>query len=245
MYVLGIESATPVAGAAVVQRDRVLAERLINNRKTHSGHLLPMIRAVIEEAGIGAREIGGIAVSSGPGSFTGLRIGMSTAKTLAQVWRVPVVGVSTLDVLAHPLAGLGNLVCPVLNARKNEVYTAVYDCAGGTVNNLTGFKALRPVDLAALLDRWPDRGVTFLGDGVWKYRENLVELLGGRAFFAPGAARLPRGASVAEIGRIRLEKGGGVDPLALLPDYVRLSEAETKWQQRQQTMTGGSGCSSR
>ncbi|MHB8919341.1 MAG: tRNA (adenosine(37)-N6)-threonylcarbamoyltransferase complex dimerization subunit type 1 TsaB, partial [Desulfocucumaceae bacterium] len=106
MYVLGIESATPVAGVAVVHRGRVLADRMINNRKTHSGHLLPMIKAVIDEAGIRPADIGGIAVSSGPGSFTGLRIGMTTAKTLAQVWKVPVVGVSTLDALAHPLTGL-------------------------------------------------------------------------------------------------------------------------------------------
>lgn len=243
MHVLGIESATPVAGVAVTHRDRILAERLINNRKTHSGHLLPMIRAVIGEAGIAPGDIGGIAVSSGPGSFTGLRIGMITAKTLAQVWRVPVLGVSTLDALAHPLTGLANLVCPLLNARKNEVYTAVYDTAGGEPNNLTGFMALKPEDLAALLGKWPDRAVTFLGDGVEEYRERMALLLGKRAFFAPVAAGLPRGASVADLGRIKLERGEGVDPLALLPNYVRLSEAEAKWQQKQQAISEGSGCS--
>lgn len=234
MYVLGIESATPVAGVAVAHRGRILAERMVNNRKTHSGHLLPMIRAVIEEACIRPGDIGGIAVSSGPGSFTGLRIGMSTAKTLAQVWRVPVVGVSTLDALAHPLAGLANLICPVLNARKNEVYTAVYDGLGGTVKNLTGPRALQPGDLAALLEQWASRAVTLLGDGVEVYHERFIELLGNRVFFAPGAISLPRGAAVAEVGWTRLEKGEGVDPLSLLPEYVRLSEAEVKWQQKQQ-----------
>lgn len=234
MYVLGIESATPVAGVAVVHRGRVLADRMINNRKTHSGRLLPMVKAVIDEAGIEPADIGGIAVSSGPGSFTGLRIGMTTAKTLAQVWKVPVVGVSTLDALAHPLTGLANLVCPVLNARKNEVYTAVYDGAGGTLANLTGPRALKPGDLASLLDQWPDRAITFMGDGVEEYREKLTELLGDRAHFAQGAVTLPRGSSVADLGGIRLEKGEGVDPLSLLPDYVRLSEAEVKWQQKQQ-----------
>ncbi|MFZ5633816.1 MAG: tRNA (adenosine(37)-N6)-threonylcarbamoyltransferase complex dimerization subunit type 1 TsaB [Bacillota bacterium] len=244
MYVLGIESATPVAGVAVTNNGRILAERMVNNRKTHSGHLLPMVKSVIEEAGIGPGDIDGVAVSSGPGSFTGLRIGMSTAKTLAQVWQVPVVGVSTLDALAHPLVGLANLVCPVLNARKNEVYTAVYDGADGTMKNLTGSKALKPGDLAALLAGWPDRAVTFLGDGVLEYRERLVELLGERAFFVPGAINLPRGSSVADLGWIKLEKCEGVDPLSLLPDYVRQSEAEVKWQQKQQTTAKGcSGCS--
>ncbi|KJR97086.1 MAG: peptidase M22 [Peptococcaceae bacterium BRH_c4a] len=239
MYVLGVESATPVAGVAVVNKDRVLAERMINNRKTHSGHLLPMIKAVIEEAGIGPADVEGIAVSSGPGSFTGLRIGMSTAKTLAQIWGVPVVGVSTLDALAYPLTGLVNLVCPVLNARKNEVYTSVYDGSGTKMNNLTGPVALKPEDLASLLSQWGDRSVTFLGDGVTEYRDRLSDLLGERASFAPGMMFLPRGASVAGIGWIKLDRGEGVDPLSLLPDYVRLSEAEVKWQQRQQTMNGG------
>lgn len=240
MYVLGIESATPVAGVAVVHNGRVLAERMINNRKTHSGHLLPMIKAVIEESCIGPADIGGVAVSSGPGSFTGLRIGMSTAKTLAQIWRVPVVGVSTLDALAQPLAGLANLICPVLNARKNEVYTAVYDGAGGLIEKLAGPLALKPEELAGLLEGWSERSVTFLGDGVEEYRHCLAELIGNRAFFAPGMVSHPRGASVAFIGLNRLLRGEGVDPLALLPDYVRLSEAEAKWQQRQQT-TGSPG----
>ena len=235
MYVLGVESATPVAGVAVVNKDRVLAERMINNRKTHSGHLLPMIKAVIEEAGIQPAAIEGVAVSSGPGSFTGLRIGMSTAKTLAQVWGVPVVGVGTLDALAHPLKGLVNLVCPILNARKNEVYAAVYEGADGEMSNLTGSLAISPEDLAGLLARWGDRPVTFLGDGVPEYRDRLIELLGERVFFAPGVVSLPRGSSIAEIGRERLAGGQGTDPLTLLPDYVRMSEAEIKWQQKQQT----------
>lgn len=229
---LGIESATPVAGVAVVYKGRVLAERMINNRKTHSGHLLPMIKAVIEEACITPGDIGGVAVSSGPGSFTGLRIGMSTAKTLAQVWRVPVVGVGTLDALAHPLAGLANLICPVLNARKNEVYASVYDGSGGSLTKLAGPLAVKPGELADLLSGWRDRAVTFLGDGVEEYRERLVQLVGERAFFAPGMVSHPRGASVAWIGWNRLGRGEGVDPLALLPDYVRLSEAEAKWRQR-------------
>ncbi|MFZ5648248.1 MAG: tRNA (adenosine(37)-N6)-threonylcarbamoyltransferase complex dimerization subunit type 1 TsaB [Bacillota bacterium] len=240
MYVLGIESATPVAGVAVVYKDRVLAERMINSRKTHSGHLLPMIKSVIEEARIRPGDIGGVAVSSGPGSFTGLRIGMSTAKTLAQVWRVPVVGVSTLEALAYPLTGLANLICPVLNARKNEVYTAVYDGADGNLKKLAGPLALKPEELAKLLTGWADRSVTFMGDGVDEYRDRLAELVGARACFVPGMTSHPRGASVAWIGWNKLDRGEGLDPIALLPDYVRLSEAEVKWQQRQETT--GSQC---
>ncbi|MFZ5641976.1 MAG: tRNA (adenosine(37)-N6)-threonylcarbamoyltransferase complex dimerization subunit type 1 TsaB [Bacillota bacterium] len=234
MYILGVEAATPVAGVAVVHKDRILSERIINNRKTHSGHLMPMIKAVIEEAGIKPSDINGIAVSSGPGSFTGLRIGMSTAKTLAQVWNLPVVGVSTLDALAYPLKGHSNLICPILNARKNEVYASVYEGSDGHLRNLTGPMAVTPDELASVLSGWPDRKATFLGDGVPEYREKLVGLLMERAFFAPGVMGLPRGSSVAEIGWIKLAAGEGQDPLALVPDYVRLSEAEVKWLQKQQ-----------
>lgn len=234
MYLLGIESATPVAGIAVMQDDRLLSERFINNRKTHSGHLLPMIKEAVMEAGIKINDIDAIAVSSGPGSFTGLRIGMSTAKSLAQVLEVPLVGISTLDALAHPLRGSVNLVCPVLNARKNEVYTAVYDLAAGSLNDLTGPKAIKPENLVHLLEQWPDRAVTFLGDGIPEYREILVEMMGNRVFFASGAVNLPRGSSVADLGRIKLHLGQSSDLYSLMPNYIRLSEAEVKWLQKQQ-----------
>ncbi|MFZ5597600.1 MAG: tRNA (adenosine(37)-N6)-threonylcarbamoyltransferase complex dimerization subunit type 1 TsaB [Bacillota bacterium] len=241
MFVLGIETATPVAGVAVAYRDRVLSARIINNKKTHSGHLVPMIRSVTEEAGISPGDLNGIAVSSGPGSFTGLRIGMTTAKTLAQALGIPIVGVSTLDALAYPLTGLANLICPILNARKNEVYTAVYDGSGGALKKLTGSMAVKPDELAAILSGWEKRKITFLGDGVEEYRESIVKLLGERAEFAPGMMFLPRGSSVAGLGFIKLAAGEGLDPVSLLPDYVRLSEAEVKWLQKQKTT--GSRCS--
>ncbi len=238
MYLLGIESATPVASVAVVYRNKILSEHLINNKRTHSGHLLPMVKKVIEEAGIASNEIQAIAVSSGPGSFTGLRIGMSTAKTLAQVWQVPLIGIGTLAVLAHPLIGHANLVCPILNARKNEVYTAVFRYSGDLRQDLTGPLATKPEKLAEMLMQWPGVPVTFLGDGVEHYREMLTELLGERAFFAPGAVNLPRGSAVADLGLIELQKGRSSDIFNLVPNYVRLSEAEVKWQQKQQETEG-------
>lgn len=233
MYVLGIEAATPVAGVAVVNGEKLLAERLVNNQRTHSVNLLPMIKSVLEEAEVEHGMLGGIAVSSGPGSFTGLRIGMSTAKTLAQVWELPIVGVSTLESLAHPLTGLKNLICPILNARKNEVYTAVYDGSSGKLTVILEPTALEPGQLAEKLLTM-GRGVTMLGDGVPVYREIIRELLGALVGFAPGAATLPRGAAVAELGYRKLVSGEGTDPLLLQPEYIRLSEAETKWLQKQQ-----------
>lgn len=233
MIVLGIETATPVAGVAVVDGNNIMAERMVNNQRTHSVNLLPMIKAVIEEAGIYPGQLNAIAVSSGPGSFTGLRIGMSTAKTLAQVWGLPVVGISTLDSLAYPLAGMKNLVCPIMNARKNELYTAIYDSAEGVFEKIYGPAAVTPEELAGIIRDW-NRGVTFLGDGVPIYREILTKLLND-VEFAPAAVSFPRGAGVAELGVIEASKGGGMDPLKLVPRYIRLSEAESKWLQKQKT----------
>ncbi len=232
MLVLGIEAATPVAAVAVVEGERVLAERLVNNQRTHSVNLLPMIKAVLEDAQVTREDLGGIAVSSGPGSFTGLRIGMATAKTLAQVWGLPIVGISTLDALAHPLTGQGGLICPILNARKDEVYAAVYRTIEGKLERLEGPMAVRPGELVRRLEPL-ELPVTLLGDGVPVYGEFFKKQLGKRVFFAPGSAMWPRGAPVAELGYRRLMAGEGKDPLELVPNYIRLSEAEVKWLQKQ------------
>jgi tRNA threonylcarbamoyladenosine biosynthesis protein TsaB len=231
VYVLGIEAATPVASVAVVTEGKIISERMVNNRRTHSVNLLPMVRDTLLDAGIDKRELSGIAVSIGPGSFTGLRIGMSTARTLAQVLKLPVAGVPTLDALVYPLEGYAGIVCPLLNARKSEVYTAVYK------NDKTGQSCLRPAfatgveQLSELLLSYNEQ-VTFLGDGVGEYRDLLQNLMGSKARFAPECVSFPRGAAVAELGLIMLKSGAGQDPMTLLPHYVRQSEAEIKWQER-------------
>jgi len=240
LCVLGIEAATPVAGVAVVDEKRVLAERFINNKRTHSVNLLPMIKEVIIDTGLQPADIKGIAVSSGPGSFTGLRIGITTAKTLAQIWDIPVLPVSTLDALASPLIGYQGLVCPVLNARKNEVYGAIYLGKSSTLHRLADPMA---VPIEVLLDRlgaWPGQQVLFLGDGVDIYREQLVAHLGKAAQFASPSVMLPRGATVAQIGMDLLKAGQGVSPLEIKPEYIRPSEAEIKWAEKQRA--GGCDC---
>lgn len=237
MYVLGIESATPVAAVAVAGREGILAERMVLNKRTHSVNLLPMIKAVLEDAEIKRRDLAGIAVSSGPGSFTGLRIGMSTAKALAQVWELPVAGISTLETLAHALAGHSRLICPVLNARKNEVYTAVYDYSGAAPVLLMSPRAARIEELIKLLAGY-QKPVTFLGDGLPVYGDQLKAGLAQMAVFAPLAAGYPRGAAVAELGLAAFDSGKGVSPSRLQPEYIRLSEAEVIW--RKKHCSGGS-----
>lgn len=228
MLVLGIEAATPVAGVALVRDNVLLAERMVNNKKTHSINLLPMIKAILEEAGVVPGDLQGIAVSSGPGSFTGIRIGMSTAKTLAQVWGLPVAGINTLETLAQPFTGCGGLVCPVLNARKNEVYFALYRLQAGAVEVVMEPGAMDPSGLAQTLSKL-DQPVVFTGDALFEYSDLFCRLMGAKALFASGSSSLPRGAAVAELGVREFKACRGVDPLLLLPTYIRLSEAETKW----------------
>ncbi|ABO51391.1 peptidase M22, glycoprotease [Desulforamulus reducens MI-1] len=227
MYILGIEAATPVAGVAMVENGRILAERLVNNRRTHSVNLLPMIKDIIEEAGITTKQVNAVAVSSGPGSFTGLRIGMTTAKTLAWIWQIPIIGVSTLEALALPLMAREQIVCPILNARKNEVYTSIFRGRTGRPEMLEGPLAIGISELVQKLEKWPGP-VTFVGDAVPVYQEEIIKLLGQRALFGAQSAQLPRGAAVAELGYWEMLAGGGVMPLDLEPEYIRLSEAEVK-----------------
>lgn len=234
MFVLGIEAATAVLGVAVTKEDILLAERFLNNRHSHSTNLLAMIKGVLADARVTPARLSGIAVSVGPGSFTGLRIGLATAKTLAQVLALPLVAVGTLEALAYPLAEQQSLVCPVLNARKNEVYAAVYTSFEGALKCVREPAGGPPEELAAAL-KVLNRALVFTGDGALTYRELFRNYLGAQAVFAPKELSLPRAAPVAGLGRQKLLAEEFSDPLLLTPLYLRKAEAEIKWLQRQRT----------
>ncbi len=238
MFVLGIEAATTVLGVAVVKDEVLLAERFLNNQRTHSTNLLLMIKGALEDSQVSSGQLSGIAVSIGPGSFTGLRIGLATAKTLAQVWSLPLVGVGTLEALAYPLAGFSNLVCPVINARKNEVYAAVFSASPeGSLKSIIEPASRTPAELVAQLKKLSP-AIVFVGDGALTYKEIFSECLGDRVIFAPGELSLPRGAAVAGMGRRKLLANKTSDPLLLAPLYLRASEAEIKWRQKQKSTPG-------
>ncbi len=232
MIVLGIEAATPVASVGIVGENGILAEKTVNNKRTHSVNLLPMVKEAVGNARLRREDIEGIAVSSGPGSFTGLRIGMAIAKTLSQAWNIPIVGVSTLDSLAQSLAGHGNFICPLLNARKNELYTAIYKSEGFNLRLLEGPVA---ADIKKLVEMTIplDGHITFLGEALALYHRELREGIGDKMTVSPMATWFPRGAVLADLGRQRLLSGEDTGYHSLLPHYIRLSEAEIKWRERQ------------
>lgn len=231
MFVLGIETATIVAGVAVVNEDKVISEEFVNNKLNHSQNLMPMISRVVAAAGITPKELDGIAVSNGPGSFTGLRIGLAAAKSMAQVLELPLVGVPTLDALAYNMRGQSAIVCPILDARKNQVYTAIYRM-GASMELITEYLAIPVGELVDRLQQYQGK-ITLVGDGVPVFGQQIREALPNRVELAPAINCMPRGASVAMLGLKQLQQGAGQEWLYLEPTYVRASEAEVTWAQKQ------------
>lgn len=229
MLVLGIDTATLVCGVALITPQRLLAEYTLQVRKTHSEQLLPLVAAMLRDAGLTPAELGGVAVAAGPGSFTGVRIGVATARALGQALGLPLVAVSTLEALAAQLPHFPGLVSPILDARRQQVYNAVFRVPEDGLLRLREERAIPLPELLAELQAYGEP-VLFTGDAVPVYRELITEALSSQACFLPLEAGLSRAASVARLGLTRLMAGGGVPYQELLPLYVRRSEAETKCQ---------------
>jgi len=229
MMVLGIETATKTGGVALLSGKGVIAEYTLNIEVTHSERLMATVDRVLSDTGITLAAVDGFAVSVGPGSFTGLRIGVATAKALAFSTGRPVAAVPTLMALAWNLSVAAHPVCPLLDAKKKEVYGAVYRTGSGTVETIMDEAVLPLKELAHRLT-----GPTiFAGEGARLFRQELEDLLGERALFAPLAASVPSAASVAELGRMALLGGKAADPDDLAPVYIRRPEAEVAWERRQ------------
>lgn len=229
MYILGIETATMTGSVALLTEHSLLAEETVNTKTTHAERLISAIDHVCAAASLMLREIDGIAVSAGPGSFTGLRIGVTTAKTLAYALRKPIVAVSSLDALASQFLYSSLLICPILDARKKEVYAACYRNSAAQARRISDYAVLSPRSLAQDLHE----PTLFLGDGVIAYQQQLEAALGERALFADPAHLLPRGSLVAKLGLDRLAAGEQDDAFALTPRYLRKSDAEIHWEQQQ------------
>ncbi|MDX9871319.1 MAG: tRNA (adenosine(37)-N6)-threonylcarbamoyltransferase complex dimerization subunit type 1 TsaB [Clostridia bacterium] len=227
MLVLGIDSSTPVASAAIVSAEGLIGEITLNIGLTHSEQLLPMIDELFRQTRTTLGEMGGIAVAGGPGSFTGLRIGMATAKGLAQGGKIPLVSVPGLQALAWRHAGLNGLISPVLNARRQEVYAALFRSSQGDLEQLAEDCAVSPRDWAQILNKYAGP-VLFCGDGAQAFRQEWSALLGERAVFLPPALTLNNAVTVAHLGREKLAAGQADDLYTLKPSYIRMSEAQVR-----------------
>lgn len=222
MLILGIETATMTGGIALLDENRLISEYTLNVRTTHNARLMPALDQMLKDSSVDKYEISGIAVSLGPGSFTGLRIGLATAKGLAMGLDIPLVGIPTLDALARNIPFSMYQVCPVLDAKKKEIYTSIFRYEDSELIRLTPYSVIPPDELIKQIHE----KTIFLGDAVDAYKSLLFGKLGDMAIFAPDSCRLPRAAIVAEMGLAKLKAGKYLDIASAEPIYIRPSDAE-------------------
>ena len=244
MRVLAIDSSGLTATVAVVEETQTVAEYTINYKKTHSQTLLPMIDEVVKMTELDLGTIDAIAVAGGPGSFTGLRIGSATAKGLGLALNKPLIHVPTVDGLAYNVFGCEDIICPIMDARRNQVYTGIYTFSK-KAGEKEGTNLVEPVfqvikmqmavsieELAERLNRYR-RPVVFLGDGVPVYENVLAEKLTVPYSFAPAYMNRQRAAVVGTLG-IQYYKAGKFETAEEhRPDYLRVSQAERERAQRE------------
>ncbi len=235
MRVLALDSSGLVASVALVEDETLLAEYTVNYKKTHSQTLLPMLNEVAQMIELDLQSVDAIAVAGGPGSFTGLRIGSATAKGLGLALDKPLVSVPTVDALAYNLFGCSTDICPIMDARRNQVYTGVYRFENGKFLTVEAQVPLAVEELAQRLNE-AGRPVTFLGDGVPVYRALLEKLLTVPYQFAPAHVNRQRAASVAALGLQYIAEGRTETAAEHRPDYLRLSQAERERAERMQSV---------
>ena len=227
MKVLGIDTSTSCGSVGLIDNGEAVSDYLLNIPVTHSERLLGAIELVLREASCPIESLDGWAIAVGPGSFTGLRIGVSTVKGLAFATGKPVTGVSTLDVLASQIAPTPYLICPILDARKKEVYTAFFRYEKSLIKRQSDYQAIRPEDLVRRIKEQ----TIFLGDGARTYKDFLLDSLSLLALFPSAPLHLSHGSMLAKLGSELLQRGECLDLSTFAPIYVRPSEAEMKWQE--------------
>lgn len=223
MKILALESATLAGGAALLDGDRLVGEITLSIALTHSERMMAVVDRLVADCGWSPGDLEGLAVSIGPGSFTGLRVGIATIKGLALALGLPVAPVPTLDALAATLPFADAPVCALLDARKGEVYGSLYRWREREMTREWDYLALAPEEVAARLTA----PVIVLGDGVPACRPYLARL-GTGVREAPPARQLPSPAMVAQLGHAMLAAGHGVAADDVTPMYLRPSEAELK-----------------
>lgn len=231
MKLLAIESSGMVASVAIVSEDKLLAEYTVNYKKTHSQTLLPMLDEIVRMVELPLSDVDAIAISEGPGSFTGLRIGSATAKGLGLALNKPIVAVPTLDSLAYNLYGTDRLICPMMDARRNQVYTGLYEFVSSEFKVVKEQRAVAIDEIISEINGL-NKKVIFLGDGVEAYQQVLMEKTMVDYDFAPLHLSKQRAAAVGALGIIYYKNNKIQTAAEHEPVYLRLSQAERERAQR-------------
>ena len=240
MKILGLDSSGIVASVALVEDDVLLAEYTVNYKKTHSQTLLPMLDELVRMTELDLNTVDAIAVAAGPGSFTGLRIGSATAKGLGLALDKPLIAVPTVEALAYNLYDTTGLICPIMDARRSQVYTGIYQYE---THKLTTVQEQMAVPITELLEQLGElkKHVTFLGDGVPVFRDVIARTMKMAYSFAPAHLNKQRAGAVAALGTRCYEDYLTGGPLGNrvqtarehTPEYLRMSQAERERAKRE------------
>ena len=232
MKILGLDSSGIVASVAIVEDDVLIAEYTVNYKKTHSQTLLPMLDEIAKMTELDLNSIDAIAVAAGPGSFTGLRIGSATAKGLGLALKKPLIAIPTVEGLAYNLYDISGLICPIMDARRKQVYTGIYRF---TDHQLKVEEDQMAVPMETVIEKLNQYGeaVTFLGDGVSVFHELIAEKMTVPYSFAPAHVNKQRAAAVAALGEIYYRQGKTETAMEHVPDYLRVSQAERERAERE------------
>lgn len=236
MKVLAIDTSSMSATCAIMDDDKLLVEYTLNHKLTHSQKIMPIIKEAFDSCGLKPEDIDIFAVAKGPGSFTGLRIGVATINGLAQATNKKVVGVSTLDALAFNLPYCGGIIVPVMDAKRDRVFTGIYKWTGGNLHIIKEQTVLEVKELIDILIERPEK-IVFAGDGTLVYKDAFSEALGEKAIFAPRSVNMARASSVAELAMAKAIEGKTESFFELVPDYLRESQAQREYNEKH-CMTG-------
>jgi tRNA threonylcarbamoyladenosine biosynthesis protein TsaB len=231
MKILAVDTSSMVASVAIVDNAKLIGEYTINHKKTHSQKLMPMIEELMNSLELAPTDIDVYAASNGPGSFTGLRIGITSIKAIAFATQKKVVGVPTLDALAYNINANNSLICPIMDARNNQVYTAIYK---GENNNLVKVTEYLGVTIGELVEiiKEKNQKVIFNGDGVELHHEYLLDNLGEMCSFPQQNLMLQRASSVAYVAQKLILEGFSENCFDMVPFYLRKSQAEREFDRK-------------
>ena len=232
MKILAIDSSGLVATIAILEEDNMLAEYTLNYKKTHSQTLLPMLDEIVRRMDFDINTIDAIAVAAGPGSFTGLRIGSATAKGLGLALDKPIIPVPTVDGLAYNMCGTSGVICPLMDARRNQVYTGLYSFEANKMNVLIPQKAVAIEEILTDVNRH-GKPVTFLGDGVPVQQKTIEELTKVPYTFAPAHMARQRAGALGALAFLYYKEGRIEHARDHKPEYLRLSQAERERLQKE------------
>lgn len=230
MRILCLDSATEAAACAVIEDNKLLGEIIINYKKQHSVILMTIIDNILKQTNTSINTIDGFVVSKGPGSFTGLRIGMATVKGLSQGTNKPFISISSLDALAYNMAYTEGIICPILDALRNNVYTALYTFEDNKLKRLTEYMVISMDELLDLL-KAKSSPTCFIGDAVPIFKEKIQNSL-LNVMFAPTHLNVVRASSLGELGFMALSNGSHDNLYSCAPLYIRKSQAEREYEKR-------------